>query len=39
VEIAVPFTPGGANIFVPGRIVWEKDLDGKLREYGIQYVK
>ncbi|HXZ78999.1 MAG TPA: PilZ domain-containing protein [Terriglobales bacterium] len=39
VEIAVPFTPGGANIFVPGRIVWEKDLDDKLREYGIQYVK
>ncbi|HMK31232.1 MAG TPA: PilZ domain-containing protein [Terriglobales bacterium] len=39
VEIAVPFTRGGANIFVPGRIVWEKNINDNLKEYGIQYVK
>lgn len=39
VELAVPYTEGGANIFVPGRIVWERRLSDELREYGVQYVR
>jgi PilZ domain-containing protein len=39
VELAVPYTEGGANIFVPGRIVWERPSTFGFREYGVQYVK
>ena len=39
VELAVPYTEGGANIFVPGRIVWERLVNDELREYGVQYVR
>ena len=39
VELAVPYTEGGANIFVPGRIAWERPLSNGSREYGVQYVR
>jgi len=39
VELAVPYTEGGGNIFVPGRIVWERPASLGFREYGVQYVK
>jgi hypothetical protein len=39
VELAAPYIEGGANIFVPGRIVWERKLNDDLREYGVQYVR
>jgi hypothetical protein len=39
VELAAPYTEGGANIFVPGRIVWERPASSGLREYGVQYVR
>ena len=40
VEIAVPFTRGAANIFVPARITWTKyGNPGDLHEYGLAYIK
>jgi PilZ domain len=39
IELAVPYTEGGANIFVAGRIVWERQASPGSREYGVQYVK
>jgi hypothetical protein len=39
VELAAPYTEGGANIFVPGRIVWERRVNDEVREYGVQYVR
>ena len=39
VEMAVPYTEGGANIFVPARIVWERPASNGFREYGVQYVR
>jgi len=39
VELAVPYTEGGANIFVPGRIAWERPVSNGVREYGVQYVR
>lgn len=39
VELAVPYTEGGANIFVPGRIAWERPVSNGFREYGVQYVR
>jgi PilZ domain len=39
VELAVPYTEGGANIFVPGRIAWERTVRNGFREYGVQYVR
>jgi hypothetical protein len=39
IHFAVPYTPGAANIFVPGRIAWRKDLEGNCYEYGVQYVR
>jgi hypothetical protein len=39
IELAVPYTEGGANIFVPGRIVWERQASAGFREYGVQYVR
>ena len=40
VEIAVPYTRGAANIFVPARITWVKTGNpGDWNEYGLAYVK
>ena len=39
IHFAVPFTPGAANIFVPGRIAWRKNLGDERYEHGVQYVK
>jgi hypothetical protein len=39
VQVAVPYTPDTANIFVPGRVVWQKSVGKNLWEYGVQYVK
>ena len=39
IQIAVPYTPGAANIFVAGRIVRCRKLDGDLTEYGVEYAK
>ena len=39
VQVAVPYTPDTANIFVPGRVVWQKNVGKSLWEYGVQYVK
>lgn len=39
VELAVPYTEGGANIFVAGRIAWERAIRNGVREYGVQYVR
>lgn len=40
IEVAVPYTPGAANIFVPARIVRSRELPEKaLREYGVAYLK
>lgn len=39
IQVSVPFTPGGANIFTPGRIVWSALLSGKEpAHYGVKYV-
>jgi PilZ domain len=39
VETCVPFTPGGANIFVPGEIRHSKAAsDGKTFRYGVKYL-
>jgi hypothetical protein len=40
VEVAVPYTRGAANIFVPARITWaESGKPGEWNEYGLAYVK
>ena len=40
IEVAVPYAKGGANIFVPARIVRSQELpDAGLREYGAAYTK
>jgi hypothetical protein len=39
IQLAVPYTPGAANIFVPGRIVWHKETADSQHTYGVQYVK
>ncbi|MBV9087786.1 MAG: PilZ domain-containing protein [Acidobacteriaceae bacterium] len=40
VEIAVPYTRGAANIFVPARITWTKyGRPGDWNEYGLAYAK
>ncbi|HYL15965.1 MAG TPA: PilZ domain-containing protein [Terriglobales bacterium] len=39
VELAAPYTEGGANIFVPGRVVWERPASYGFKEYGVQYVR
>ncbi len=39
VQAAVPFTVGGANIFVPARIVWSAVFPGdRAAHYGAKYV-
>ena len=39
VQVAVPYTPGSANIFVAGRIVRSRKTDSALIEYGVEYAK
>ena len=39
VQVAVPYTPGSANIFVAGRIVRSRKMDNGLTEYGVEYAK
>jgi len=40
IEIAVPYSPGTANIFVPARIVRSRELPEKgLRRYGVAYLR
>jgi hypothetical protein len=41
IEVALPYSPGPANIFVPARIVRTQELPGEylLAEYGAEYVK
>jgi hypothetical protein len=38
-QISVPFTLGGANIFTPGRIVWSAHLsNNEAAQYGVKYI-
>ncbi len=39
INLAVPYMPGAANIFVAGRIASRKDLPDGQFEYAVQYVK
>jgi len=39
IQVAVPYTPEAANIFVPGRIAWHRQTANGLHEHGVQYVK
>jgi hypothetical protein len=39
IELAAPYTEGGANIFVAGRIVWQRATLAGFHDYGVQYVK
>jgi hypothetical protein len=39
IQVAVPYTPEAANIFVPGRIAWHRATPDGLHEHGVQYVK
>jgi hypothetical protein len=39
VQVAVPYTKGAANIFVAGRIVRCRVINGTLSEYGVEYVR
>ncbi len=39
VQVAAPYTPGAANIFVAGRIVRSRKMNNGLTEYGVEYVK
>jgi hypothetical protein len=39
IQVAVPYTPEAANIFVPGRIAWHRTTPDRLHEHGVQYVK
>jgi PilZ domain len=37
VRVAVPYTPGAANIFVSGKICWCRTLPSGLSECGLEY--
>lgn len=39
VQVAVPYTPGAANIFVAGLVVRSRKVGNGLTEYGVEYVK
>ena len=40
IEVAAPYTPGGANVFVTARIARYQELrEKKLRKYGVAYTK
>lgn len=38
VRVAAPFTPGGSNIFVIGRVTWSRATENG-SEYGINYLR
>ncbi len=39
IEAALPYSPGAANIFTPGRIVYTSELsEGGLYVYGVMYI-
>jgi len=40
IEVAVPFTPGGGNIFIPSRIFYaQHSPDSELTLYGVAYIR
>jgi len=39
INVAVPYTPGTANIFVAGMIARKQPSDDEFYEYGVKYVK
>lgn len=40
IEVAMPYTPSAANIFVPGRVVHAQNSKREgVHEYGVEYVK
>jgi hypothetical protein len=39
VQVAVPYTIGGANMFRPGRIVWRIEAGAATFEYGLKFTK
>ncbi len=39
VRVAVPYTPGAANIFVSGKICWCRTLPSGLSECGLEYAQ
>jgi len=39
IQVAVPYTPGAANIFVAGRVVRSRRINSALAEYGVEYVR
>ena len=39
INVAVPYTPGTANIFVAGRVARREPAGDEYYEYGVQYVK
>jgi hypothetical protein len=39
VQVAVPYMPEAANIFVAGRIVRSRRMNNVLAEYGVEYAK
>jgi len=40
VDVALPYSPGGANIFVPARVVFVKELPAEgVSRYGVAYIR
>jgi len=39
INVAVPYTPGTANIFVAGMIARKQPSEDEYYEYGVKYVK
>jgi hypothetical protein len=39
VQVAAPYTIAAGNIFQPGRIVWSREPETSMLEYGLKYVK
>jgi len=39
VQVAAPYTLAAGNIFQPGRIVWRREHEVPMFEYGLKYVK
>jgi hypothetical protein len=38
IEAAVPYSKGGGNIFLAGRIAWKQSLPGEQMVYGVAYI-
>jgi hypothetical protein len=39
IDVCLPYTPGGANIFVPGRIAFVKEMPAeRVSLYGVAYI-